>query len=129
MNHALITRWKGGRCFRQRCCVVKWWFLLSVYTLLLYPMTNPPVTCLLGRSALHPIPTVQMAAQSAECDNHTIDSPQHHHAPHAMRSQGCIAPINLGLPLHAPHPAPGNLFSSSCPCSCSCFCSCSCCTQ
>ena len=25
-----------------------------------------------------------------------------------MRFQGHVAPINLGLPLHAPHPAPGN---------------------
>ena len=25
-----------------------------------------------------------------------------------MRSPGHVAPINLGLPLHAPHPAPGN---------------------
>ena len=49
-----------------------------------------------------------MAAQSAERDNRTMDSPQHHRAPHAMRSQGRVAPINLGLPLHAPHPAPGN---------------------
>ena len=49
-----------------------------------------------------------MAAQSAERDNHTMDSPQHHRAPHAMRFQGHVAPINLGLPLHAPHPAPGN---------------------
>ena len=37
-----------------------------------------------------------------------MDSPQHHRAPHAMRSPGHVAPINLGLPLHAPHPAPGN---------------------
>ena len=37
-----------------------------------------------------------------------MDSPQHHHAPHAMCSPGCVAPINLGLPLHAPDPAPGN---------------------
>ena len=37
-----------------------------------------------------------------------MDSPQHHHAPHAMHSAGHVAPINLGLPLHAPHPAPGN---------------------
>jgi len=25
-----------------------------------------------------------------------------------MHSAGHVAPINLGLPLHAPHPAPGN---------------------
>ena len=37
-----------------------------------------------------------------------MDSPQHHRVPHAMRSLGHVAPINLGLPLHAPHPAPGN---------------------
>ena len=37
-----------------------------------------------------------------------MDSPQHHRVPHAMRSPGHVAPINLGLPLHAPHPAPGN---------------------
>ena len=37
-----------------------------------------------------------------------MDSPQHHRTPHAMRSPGHVAPINLGLPLHAPHPAPGN---------------------
>ena len=37
-----------------------------------------------------------------------MDSPQHHRAPHAMRSPGHVAPINLGLPLHAPHAAPGN---------------------
>jgi hypothetical protein len=37
-----------------------------------------------------------------------MDSPQHHRAPHAMRSPGHVAPINLGLPLHAPDPAPGN---------------------
>ena len=33
-----------------------------------------------------------------------MDSPQHHHAPHAMHSPGHVAPINLGLPLHAPDP-------------------------
>ena len=49
-----------------------------------------------------------MAAQSAERDNCTMDSPQHHCAPHAMHSPGPVAPINLGLPLHAPLPAPGN---------------------
>ena len=49
-----------------------------------------------------------MAAQSAERDNRTMDSPQHHRTPHAMRSPGHVAPINLGLPLHAPLPAPGN---------------------
>jgi len=37
-----------------------------------------------------------------------MDSPQHHCAPHAIRSPGHVAPINLGLPLHAPQPAPGN---------------------
>jgi len=37
-----------------------------------------------------------------------MDSPQHHHAPHAMHSPGHVAPINLGLPLHATLPAPGN---------------------
>jgi hypothetical protein len=37
-----------------------------------------------------------------------MDSPQHHRTPHAMRSPGHVAPINLGLPLHAPLPAPGN---------------------
>jgi hypothetical protein len=37
-----------------------------------------------------------------------MDSPQHHHAPHAMCSPGHVAPINLGLPLHAPDPALGN---------------------
>jgi len=37
-----------------------------------------------------------------------MDSPQHHHAPHAMRSPGHVAPINLGIPLHAALPAPGN---------------------
>ena len=49
-----------------------------------------------------------MAAQSAERDNRTMDSPQHHRTPHARRSPGPVAPINLGLPLHAPLPAPGN---------------------
>ena len=49
-----------------------------------------------------------MAAQSAERDNRTTNSPQHHRAPHAMHFQGHVAPINLGLPLHDPHPAPGN---------------------
>ena len=37
-----------------------------------------------------------------------MESPQHHRAPHAMHSPGHVAPINLGLPLHAPNPAPGN---------------------
>jgi len=37
-----------------------------------------------------------------------MDSPQNHCAPHAMCSPGHVAPINLGIPLHAPHPAPGN---------------------
>ena len=37
-----------------------------------------------------------------------MDSPQHHRAPHAMCSPEHVAPINLGLPLHAPHAAPGN---------------------
>jgi len=37
-----------------------------------------------------------------------MDSPQHHCAPHAIRSPGRVAPINLGLPLHAPQPAPRN---------------------
>ena len=49
-----------------------------------------------------------MAAQSAERDNRTLDSPQHHRAPHAMRAPGPIAPINLGIPMHAPEPALGN---------------------
>ena len=37
-----------------------------------------------------------------------MNSPQHHCAPHAMHSSGHVAPINLGLPLHTPQPAPGN---------------------
>jgi len=37
-----------------------------------------------------------------------MDSPQHHCAPHAMFSPGHVAPINLGIPLHAALPAPGN---------------------
>ena len=37
-----------------------------------------------------------------------MESPQHRRIPHAMRSPGRVAPINLGLPLHAADPAPGN---------------------
>ena len=37
-----------------------------------------------------------------------MDSPQHRCAPHTVHSSGRVAPINLGLPLHAPQPAPGN---------------------
>jgi hypothetical protein len=37
-----------------------------------------------------------------------MDSPQHRRDPHAIRSPGRVAPINLGLPLHAPNPPPGN---------------------
>jgi len=50
----------------------------------------------------------QIAAQRSEHDNRIMDSPQHHSAPHAIRSPGRVAPINLGLPLHVPQPAPGN---------------------
>ena len=41
-------------------------------------------------------------------DNRTMDSPQHRHAPYTMRSPGHVAPINLGLPVHAPLPPLGN---------------------
>ena len=37
-----------------------------------------------------------------------MESPQHRRIPHAMHSPGRVAPINLGLPLHAADPAPGN---------------------
>jgi hypothetical protein len=50
----------------------------------------------------------RIAAQRSERDNRMMDSPEHHRAPHAMRSPGHIAPINLGLPVHAPNLAPGN---------------------
>ena len=51
---------------------------------------------------------VRIAAQSSECDNRTMDSPQHCCAPYTMCSPGHVAPINLGLPVHAPLPPLGN---------------------
>ena len=48
--------WRGRGCLWQRSCVVKWSLFLCVYALLSYPMTNPRITCLPGRSALLPIP-------------------------------------------------------------------------
>ncbi|EDR10154.1 uncharacterized protein LACBIDRAFT_325789 [Laccaria bicolor S238N-H82] len=51
---------------------------------------------------------VRIAAQSAERDNRTLDSPQHRRAPHGVHSPEHVALIDLRIPQHAPDPAPGN---------------------